>query len=375
MRREKTTSPRHGSKSLTIVGLGNIGAPLAADVARIPQVNQVTLIDPDVYEAKNVISQDILPTDVGKPKATAQARRLRRINPSLTVVPLARRVEDVPLGEIRADVILACLDSKIARRAVNQAAWRLGVPWIDAGVNAAQGLLAKTAVYVPSENAPCLECAWGDEEYETLEQVHPCDGDSIRSLPTNAPSSLGRLAAALQAIECQKLLAGNIDHAASAQQILIDALNHTHYVTKFTRNPNCPFDHRVWNIRKLSFRPGEFTFGQALDFGGNIGSQNGSILISVEGRPFVRKLQCLGCGAPRDLLRLQGRLRAPDFVCAECSGKMAPVGFEMQDRLDLSCGDNGLLTRKLSSAGFRSGDVFSIRNSCGKENYYEIGGR
>ena len=77
--------------------------------------------------------------------------------------------------------ILAALDSRQARQVVNQAAWRLGVPWIDTGVNAAQGLLARVGVFVPGPDGPCLECGWSARTYDLIEQAHPCHDERIEA--------------------------------------------------------------------------------------------------------------------------------------------------------------------------------------------------
>jgi hypothetical protein len=102
-------------------------------------------------------TQDIDKRDIGRPKADVQAPRLHRINGGLEVAALNIAVEDVPLGALRADVMLACLDSRRARLVVNQAAWRLGVPWINAGVDGSD-LLVRIQTFLPAldrlENAP-----------------------------------------------------------------------------------------------------------------------------------------------------------------------------------------------------------------------------
>ena len=119
--------PRRAGKHLVVLGAGgNIGSHLVPLLARLPGVTRLTLVDCDRYEEKNLQSQAITPSDVGQPKARVQARRARRINPKLEVVPIVDRLENVPLGCLRGDVILACLDSKESRRCANEIAWRLG---------------------------------------------------------------------------------------------------------------------------------------------------------------------------------------------------------------------------------------------------------
>ncbi|MDX6614340.1 MAG: molybdopterin-synthase adenylyltransferase, partial [Blastocatellia bacterium] len=111
-----TQNTSNKTKSVVVIGAGgNIGSHLVPHLGRMPNVARVTLIDRDVYEPPNLLTQDITPRDVGRRKALVQARRLARINPDLRVRAIAEAVERVPLGLLRADVILACLDSRRAR--------------------------------------------------------------------------------------------------------------------------------------------------------------------------------------------------------------------------------------------------------------------
>ncbi len=357
-------------KSVKVIGAGgNIGSHAVAHIARILGVGQVTLVDRDVYEWKNLRSQDITRADVGKPKALVQARRLRRIRPDLRVVPVADDVRNVPLGQLRADVILACLDSRAARQCVNEVAWRLGVPWIDAGV-AARGWLARVNVYVPSADAPCLECAWDARDYKTLEQTQPCQRDGREATaPTNAPSGLGALAAALQAIECQKLLSGQWEQVAVGRQVLIDAAFHTHCVTTFRRNPQCRFDHAVWHIEK--FAGGEdVTLGQVLQRASSSTDLNGSLVLKVEGNSFVTRLTCPRCYQTREVLCLSSRLASRLRMCP-CGQAMLATGFDRREQLGGVSLSSAMLQRSLRRIGLRTGDVLTVRDDS-TEVHYEL---
>ena len=357
------------AKKIVVVGAGgNIGSHLVPHLARMPNVSRVTLIDRDVYEAKNLWPQDISPSDVGKRKVGVQARRLRRINPDVQVEAIYDAVERVALGRLRGDVILACLDSRIARQQVNQFAWRLGVPLIDAGVEPS-ALLARINVYIPGADNSCLECAWDDRDYEALEQSYPCGGFVSTVAATNAPSSLGALAASLQALECQKLLAGQTDQVAIGKQVLIDALHHKHYVTAIRRNKNCRFDHRVRQIRKLGLLPGENTLQQV--FARLNAHGNGAAVLSVEGKPFAKRLTCPSCGETRALLRLECTLSEKQRRCGNCGQRMITTGFDLLERLGPEAVFSGALSRSLFGLGLRSGDVFSLGEG-EDESHYEI---
>ena len=357
------------AKSIVVVGAGgNIGSHLVPHLARIPGVARVTLIDKDAYEPANLPAQDITPRDVGKRKALVQARKLRQINPRLRVEAIAEPVERVPLGKLRADVMLACLDSRAARQQVNQFAWRLGVPLIDAGVEAG-GLLARINVYVSGLESPCLECAWDDRDYRALEQTYPCGGFASTAA-TNAPSSLGALAASLQAIECRKFLLGQMELAAVSKQVLIDAAHHKHYVTAFRRNANCRFSHGVWRIERLNHSIDELTLEQALKLAPVNGS--GLATLRVEGKPFVKRLTCSSCGETRSLLRLECSIGRRLACCGKCGGRMIATGFDLIERLGADSASRSVLARSLRRLGLRSGDVFSVGDD-ENELHYEIG--
>ncbi len=377
-----------GSKRVALLGLGNIGAFAAGLLARLPGLGQLTLLDRDVYENKNVASQDIGAADVGRPKAHMQAERLRRINPTLRVAAMVEDVEPSPLGLLRVDVILACLDSRRARQCVNQAAWRLGVPWIDAGVRS-DGLLARINVYRPAADQPCLECAWDQRDYEFIEQVYPCSGNTPPSSATNAPASLGALAAALQVLECQKILAGQWERVALGKQVLIDAESHRYFVTGIRRHHACRFDHAIWQIGPAAGvgPAGPLTVGSLRttesdrlrepqghepSIGDALAQAGRGAALRVEGQVFVRALVCPRCGEARGLpWRLSGRLGA-EQQCVRCQRRMLAPGTDAREWLGESDLTPTALGDAVRSLGLRDGDVFTVRGADG-DHHFELG--
>ena len=359
-------------KTVVVIGLGNIGGNHAEHLGRIPGVSHVKLFDPDVYESRNAGSQTMAAADAGRPKVDVQAERLRRTNPNLEVSAYRCRAEEAPLGWLRGDVILACVDSREARRSINEASWRLGVTWIDSGVDAA-GWLARVNVYVPGESTPCLECAWGDRDYENLEQRYACRGGARRTVPTDAPSALGALAASLQALECRKILEGRLADAAVGRQILIDAAHHRHFVTSFRRNPACRFDHATWRIAPLRRTAGDMRLRDAFELGGRRLRTHGRTGVRVEGDVFIRRLTCQGCGATRAVLHLQRRLPAGQAKCRACGRGMVTAGAFMVDTLAADQVPADDLKRPLAALGIQPGDVLTL--SAGDQSVHvEVGG-
>lgn len=353
-----------------VVGAGgNIGSHLVPHLARNPRVKRLTLIDPDRYEPDNLRGQDIAGTDVGEPKVIAQARRLRSINGAIAITPIHESVEHVPLGKLRANFIVACLDSRKSRLVVNQAAWRLGVPWIDAGVNAT-GLLARVQVFMPDADGPCLECSWDQSDYDAVEQRYPCQLDSAPAA-TNAPSSLGALAAALQTIECEKVLAGNQDCALVGRDLMLDAHHHKHYVTAFRRNLKCRMpDHSGWRIEEIVGSASGLTladFGARAAESGTVGRE---LRCRVAGQAFALSLRCPDCGASRETLQLERTLRRPP-ICNSCGHSVRPFGFDTADVIRFADIPAPVLNQPLAALGFESGDVLSV-SAPSWDRHYEL---
>ncbi len=349
--------------SLVVVGLGNIGSHLVPHLARLDGVGRVTLVDRDVYETSNLRSQDIGAGDVGRPKARVQAKRLRGINPALEIIAIADAVENIPVGLLRGAIVLGCLDSRAARRYLAAAAWHTGaLAYIDAGVEST-GLLARVEVHVGAAEAACFECAWDDRDYAAQEQQYPCNGsaDAPAAPATDAPTSLGALAASLQAIECRKILAG-WDRALVGRRVVLDVAWHKHYVTVLRRNRTCRFDHQIWSIEPM---PAVDTIAAVLALG------EGDAALQVPGQPFVRRLMCATCHGERAVLRLSGRISAAERACPGCRQPMLAVGFDMVDRLRRDDVPPTRRDRRLGTLGLVPGDVVAVRDS-GGERYFQL---
>ena len=321
---------------------GNTGSHLIPHLARMPEVAQLTLVDPDAYEQRNLSVQNIAIADLKQSKARVQAARIESINPGARVQAFESRIEDLPRGLLRCDLIVSCLDSRAARQFVNEIAFRLGALWIDCGVLGGQNL-ARVNAYDPSIDTPCIECPWGPADYAQIEQEYIC-GASGGAHPTMASSALGALAAALVAIEIPRLLGG--DRAASlvARQLVVDATHHRLITSKLSRNSACRFDHGTWSITPWRCRLGSTTVGEALSALGGL---------QLAGHRFVRGLVCPGCGRQSEGSL---RLNRPLAHCVACGRRMASPGFDTRYQLGSGLeADSRALS--LAQVGLRAGDV------------------
>ena len=378
-----------GGFHVAVVGSGGvIGSQLVPHVARTAGVRRLTLVDPDAYDESNVGHQDIERSAVGRPKVAVQADRVRAMGGDLDVVALQQFVEDVPYGRLRADVVLSCPDSRRARQAVNAVAWRLGLPWIDAGVDPG-GALARVTVRNPGGDGACVECGWSAADYAAADAEYGCDGRPGRAgqsaqserpgstHATRSPTWLGGLAAAMQAAECARLLAVmsaalSASRPAGGWQWVIDATGGSSVVTQFRRNPSCRFGHERWDIEPIARAPADVSLAEALSFAHarEPVDTHAEMRLTVPGRTFAQRVICVACGALRSALVLSHRLQATLGACTECGGALTASAFHDADHISRSIvAAAPAAPASLAALGFLPGDVFEVGGA-----RYELGG-
>ncbi len=357
--------------SVVVAGAGAIGSHLLALLARMADIGRITIVDTDDYDAGNLRSQDIRARDVGKSKARVQASRLRRLRTDLEVIPIVDDVGRVPPGRIRnADCIFSCLDSRGSRQRLNERATRLAIPWVDAGVDSGL-MLVRVDVYLRGPDAPCLECAWHQTDYDLLAVDYPCSGSAER-YATRAPAALGALAASLQAIEGGRVLRG--DDLLVGERTILAAADHRYYDTRLTRNPNCRFDHQALvPIESLDCSPSDLTLGQAFELGRRGAPPAAGLHLRVEAGSFSRGLTCLVCGTRNALGRLPRFIGGgPGRPCHACGAATATVGTDRVEELSTREIPTSLLDRSLAGLGLRRGDVYTVSDGRDHARHFEI---
>lgn len=342
---------------VALVGLGNIGSHAAEFLARSPGIEALTLIDRDVYDESNRESQAIRRSDAGKPKVKVQAQRLRALLPGAKITGIYGDVEDVPAGRLRADVLAAAVDTRIARQYLGQICWAMGIPWVDSGVNPGSGLVS-ISTYTPGDGNACIECGWSNRHYETLEIAYPCA--SVRQVArTHAPASLGGIAGALLAAECGKLLSGCHDQSLAGRQLIYDTRWHKQHLIARRRNPACRFDHRVMPVA-TALRVFQ---GASLAEVFSVGHRSGARVTVLGGHGFAMRAFCGGCDqAYHDVWKVARRLS-----CRRCKRPLTVTGFDLAPELRAGDLPAAVLRRPLYEMGLRPGDVLVLRSDDSEE--------
>lgn len=357
-----------GSPTIAVVGLGNIGSQVVPLLAAFTGVSRVILIDADRYGASNLGHQRIAATHAGQLKVRVQARALRTLAAHIAIDTHACSVDAVPLGKLRDCVILGCVDSRSARQSINRIAFRLGIPWIDAGLDRAGSMRAR--VYVPG-SGDCLECNWGARDYQLLEQRIPCNAASSPVPATAAPPELGAIAAGMQISLLRRLLRDASSAAQdelAQQQWFLDLPSGRGWIGQYTQNPSCRFDHSRWPITPLLRSARDLTLRETF---GLSGADASDAVFSVDGQMIVRCVRCTGCGSVRKVGgRVLGRMALT--ACRRCGGMMTPAATDAYDCLSLNDAGPAWLDRPLAAFGLVCGDVISM-HARDTAVHYELG--
>jgi adenylyltransferase/sulfurtransferase len=187
---------------VTLCGCGALGTVLANALVRAG-VGHLRLIDRDFIETSNLQRQVLFDEhDVAEnlPKAEAAARKLSAINSSVHVEPVVTDIDRTNILELvaDADLVLDGTDNFEIRYLINDAAVKLGKPWVYGGCIGSHG---QTMTILPGET-PCLRCVF---------QEAPGPGDTGTCETAGVLSPIVNIVASFQAAEAFKILAGKRD--------------------------------------------------------------------------------------------------------------------------------------------------------------------
>ena len=191
-----------------VVGAGALGNEVLKNLALFG-VGNIYIVDFDTIEYSN-LTRSILfresDADKGLYKAEVAANRIKEINKNVNVQYIVGNLSSgVGLGVYKQmDVVIGCLDSRLARLQLNRQCMRAGVPWVDGGIEDLNGVVK---VFKPGVN--CYECGLSDTAKHNLFQKMSCAGVAKRNedagrIPTTPV--IASIIGAVQTQEAMKLL-------------------------------------------------------------------------------------------------------------------------------------------------------------------------
>lgn len=170
-----------------VAGAGALGNEVVKNLALFG-VGHIYVCDFDQIEISNLTRSVLFREEDAYNhayKAEIVAKRAKEINPQIEVTPIVGNLfSEVGFGLYKAvDVIIGCLDSRIARYQLNRLSLRAGKTWIDGSI---ENLTGVVKVYTPGIS--CYECGLSREEFNNIMLRTGC-ADVVR-----AQTSAGRVA-------------------------------------------------------------------------------------------------------------------------------------------------------------------------------------
>jgi adenylyltransferase/sulfurtransferase len=140
------------------IGAGGLGSPSLLYLASAG-IGEIGIVDGDDVEISNLQRQVLFTSgDSGRNKAEVAAQRLRELNPDVKVKSFPVNLDPSNVLELfrNYDLILDGTDNFTAKYLINDAATKLGIPWVYATVT---GFEAQVAVF-SSNGGPCYRCLY-----------------------------------------------------------------------------------------------------------------------------------------------------------------------------------------------------------------------
>jgi adenylyltransferase/sulfurtransferase len=298
-----------------VVGAGALGNEILKNLALLG-VGNVFIADLDRVENSN-LSRSVLYRggDRGRFKAEAAAQAARDLYPDMNVQAFTGNAAfDLGLGIFRwADVVLAGLDNREARLAINRACWRLNRPWIDGAIEQIQGC---ARVFVP--DGPCYECTMSDLDWKLLQRRRACNlltREEMEGGKTPTTPTVSSIIAGVQCQETVKLLHGLPTLAGRGW--VVDGLSMDSYVVEYQRKEECYSHDPLEEVIALKEGATDLTVGQLLAEARRLLGPAAELELS---RDVIEKLVCPRCRTEEALFASLGQVRVEQALCPRCPG-------------------------------------------------------
>ncbi len=220
---------RLAAARVLVIGAGGLGSPAALYLAAAG-VGRIGITDLDEVESHNLQRQLLHDTDsVGQPKVASAARRLRALNPHVTVIEHAGGIttENAVTLFSNYDIVVDGTDNFSARYVNNDAAVTARKPLVFGSIFKFEG---QVTVFDPARGAPCYRCLFPEP---------PASGSVPGCGEAGVLGALCGVIGSLQAIETVKLITG-VGETLRGRLLTYDALRQRFQTYHLSSDPNCP---------------------------------------------------------------------------------------------------------------------------------------
>jgi molybdopterin/thiamine biosynthesis adenylyltransferase len=283
---------------VTLVGAGAVGRNIAFSLARL-MIGRLRIVDSGRFKAESLLTQAILPADIGQPKAGNAAAACKAISPRSRVLAFDGPVEALETTALAdTDLVLLATDNLLAELEVGQRCLHLKKPLVQAAVHG-ETLTAQVRFFGNAvADSPCPACGFNTAEWDHLnnETTFSCEGVTgsrpvarSRPAPTMSVSFLCSLAADLALMQVLRFVAGL---GGPVENTLLEYCGYTHRtaISPLGRRPDCPADHVAWEPGRLPAPLAECSLAELTRRAGFEGDAQASFL--VDEMRFVQSATC-----------------------------------------------------------------------------------
>jgi molybdopterin/thiamine biosynthesis adenylyltransferase len=321
-----------------IVGAGALGQNVALNLA-LSGLGEIRIVDRDQFEPHNRTRSPLFPLPdeqarYGLNKSRVVATKLR---PLMTAVrPLVRYahkwIQELGDGAFKeVSVILACVDNPSARAYLSDKARMHGIPFIEAGFDAADISLScfPAARGQEAQDAPCWRCA--NQETEVQAGIFSCLTYARRAGESGVIPAIQNAAATLAGLQTEAAILSLHKQKRSPLEFRALDLNirtGLSRVIKLSTDPFCPGLHRSLDVtpNKLGTSAGETLERLLHEVSECLG---GSARVELES-PLVWAANCQHC---RRVAEVRGPVWrwAMSPRCQSCSGAFPLAAEKITD--------------------------------------------
>ncbi len=299
-----------------VVGAGAIGNEVIKNLALLG-VGSLWIVDFDTVDVTNLTRSVLFREgDIGRSKAEVAAERARDINPQLSITALSCDLEyAIGAGVYRSmDVVIGCLDSLQARLALNRVCYRVGVPWINGGIEVT---VAEVSLFQADKGA-CFECSMSSSMWEQHHERFSCGGLRADVEEAKQPTTavVASIVAGYMVNEAVALLHTDAESPKTGlefgQKMILLLKPYRFDIYGLPVDSNCLAHDRWEPIETIPLSPSALTTAQLLE---HLEEPTGTLELGFD---LLTVMRCVECGAEERLLQPLEKTGVEESECPLC---------------------------------------------------------
>jgi sulfur-carrier protein adenylyltransferase/sulfurtransferase len=212
-----------------VIGAGGLGCPVLQYLTAAG-TGCIGIVDNDVVSLSNLHRQVLYDTnDIGKPKVSVAAAKLRLMNPDTELIEYKFHLNNINCLDIITafDVIVDCTDNFSSRYIINDACVLKGKPLVSGAVSRFEGQVAVFNVLQKGKDRT--------GNYRDLFPVQPGQNEVMNCAEAGVLGVLPGIIGSMQANETIKLITG-IGEPLVNQLLTFNAINNSQFIYNYTPN-------------------------------------------------------------------------------------------------------------------------------------------